>query len=189
MHLPGGTIVNCLFARPDRWEIETVPLTSSASPGEMIGTLLSTARVNPLATVVLILLAFLAFLILAAIWITIGMVVGMGRSIAKTVRALTGATRALREGRLDHRIALEGNDELWNVAASFNEMAEGLERISEIELERERLEQELRLARDIQKRLLPPGPPDIRGLDLAGLSMPARHVGGRLLRLSEARRW
>jgi HAMP domain-containing protein len=177
-HIPGGALIPCLISKSDGWSMQVVPVVSSASPGEMLASLFSSARENPLATVVLGVLGILAFLILGAIWITIGMVAGMGRSIAKTVRALTDATRALREGRLEHRIPIEGQDELWSVAGSFNEMADGLERMRVVELERERLEQELKLARDIQTRLLPPGPPEILGLDLAGLSRPARHVGG-----------
>lgn len=178
LHLPGGAIVPCLFAMSDGWRTMVIPVISSASPGEMLTSLVTKSRENPLATVVLILLGLLAVLFLGAIWITTGMVIGMGRSIARTVRSLTEATRALREGKLEHRIRLEGQDELWSVAASFNEMAEGLERMRAVELERERLEEDLRLARDIQKRLLPPGPPAVDGVDLAGLSLPARHVGG-----------
>jgi sigma-B regulation protein RsbU (phosphoserine phosphatase) len=57
-------------------------------------------------------------------------------------------------------------------------MAEGLERARELEKERDRLEHELDLARRIQRRLLPDGPPHIAGLEIAGGSEPAREVGG-----------
>ncbi len=40
------------------------------------------------------------------------------------------------------------------------------------------IEQELRTARDIQRRLLPKIPPEIPGYDIAGRSEPARSVGG-----------
>jgi sigma-B regulation protein RsbU (phosphoserine phosphatase) len=102
----------------------------------------------------------------------------MGRSITRSVHVLTAATAALREGKLDHRIAIEGEDELWRVAGSFNAMAEGLERMRAMELTNERLEEELRVARRIQERLLPEAPPILDRLELAGLSLPARHVGG-----------
>jgi sigma-B regulation protein RsbU (phosphoserine phosphatase) len=153
-------------------------VSSSAGLGESLTALVRTARENPLATVALVALAVIAALLLAAIWITTAMVTGMGRTITRAVRALTEATGALRQGKLDHRIRIEGNDELWSVAASFNEMAAGLEKMRGMELERERLEEELRLARDIQTRLLPTGAPSVVGFDLAGVSLPARHVGG-----------
>lgn len=57
-------------------------------------------------------------------------------------------------------------------------------------LEKERLEKELDLAAEIQRRLLPTAFPRIEGFDLAGWSRPARHVGGDyydLLRLPRSR--
>ena len=45
-------------------------------------------------------------------------------------------------------------------------------------LEKERLERELELAADIQRRLLPTIFPRLKGFELAGWSRPARHVGG-----------
>ncbi len=45
-------------------------------------------------------------------------------------------------------------------------------------LEKERLEREIELAADIQRRLLPTAFPVVEGFELAGWSRPARHVGG-----------
>ena len=47
-----------------------------------------------------------------------------------------------------------------------------------LEAERHRLEQELETARQIQMSLFPPEAPKIQGLDLSGVSFPARQVGG-----------
>lgn len=176
--LPGGATVFCLKMRDGRWVRTVTLVSSSAGFGEQVLALLSIARENPIATVALAFLGLIAFFFLIAICATTSMVYAMARSIASAVRALTGATTALREGKLDHRIALEGKDELWAVAASFNEMAEGLEKMREMELEAQRIEEELRLAREIQTRLLPAEPPAIEGVELAGLSLPAREVGG-----------
>ncbi len=57
-------------------------------------------------------------------------------------------------------------------------------------LEKERLERELELAAEIQRRLLPERPPVVEGFELAGWSRPAQHVGGDyydLLRSPEGR--
>lgn len=48
----------------------------------------------------------------------------------------------------------------------------------EEQIEKERLEEEMRLARDIQEKLLPGSIPEIDGLDVAALALPSRHVGG-----------
>ena len=48
----------------------------------------------------------------------------------------------------------------------------------EEQIEKERLEEEMRLARDIQERLLPASVPSYASLDIAALALPSRHVGG-----------
>ncbi len=45
-------------------------------------------------------------------------------------------------------------------------------------LEKERLEHEIELASDIQRRILPKGVPMVAGWELAGWNRPARHIGG-----------
>ena len=44
--------------------------------------------------------------------------------------------------------------------------------------ERETLKTELKLAHDVQMSLMPTGHPQVQGLDVAGMSVPAREVGG-----------
>src|SRR5207247_9204842 len=57
--------------------------------------------------------------------------------------------------------------------------------------EKKRLEEELRIAHEIQMSLLPQGPLAMRGLSVAALCVPAREVGGDyydFLPLGEERR-
>lgn len=176
--LPGGATIHCLRWRRDRFSLDRIPISSSASFAEPVTALFSTRKENPIAIVVLIGLAFIGVLFIGTIWITASMVAGMVRTVTRAVEVLKEATTAIGEGRLHHRIRLEGRDELWSVAGSFNQMAEGLERERALAADKQRLEDELRLAREIQDRLLPDAPPDIAALDLAGRSLPARHVGG-----------
>jgi serine phosphatase RsbU (regulator of sigma subunit) len=176
--LPGGAIAACLRWTHGHWAHSFLPVSSSASLGEQILSLFSTGRENPLALAVVFVLILLAVLILGVIVITISVVTAMGRSITQAVRALTQAAGALGRGQFDHRIALEGRDELWDVAASFNDMARDLEKLRTVELESQRLEEELRLARQIQDRLFPSEPPILEKVELAGISLPAREVGG-----------
>lgn len=48
----------------------------------------------------------------------------------------------------------------------------------EEQIEKERLQEEMRLARDIQERLLPSETPEVAGLEIASLALPSQHVGG-----------
>src|SRR5258708_15970075 len=45
-------------------------------------------------------------------------------------------------------------------------------------LEKQRMEQELALGREIQSRLLPSAPVDVKGIELGALSLPCYEVGG-----------
>jgi len=134
--------------------------------------------VTPVAVVPLVFLA-LFFLLGVRILVVNGQTLrAIGTSITSAVGALRGGVDALRAGRLEHRIAIAGSDELWDVAAGFNQATEGLERGRQAELEQARMKGDLELARRIQTRLLPAEAPGVEGLDVAGLSLPALEVGG-----------
>jgi len=51
-------------------------------------------------------------------------------------------------------------------------------RLFEEALEKQRIEKELLIARDIQQKLLPDEIPHIAGFDIAGINLPSRQVGG-----------
>jgi len=176
--LPGGSVVPCLRWRDEGFVRSDVPVLANASFFEIVSALFAVSKQNPLATVALIALAFLAFILIGAVALATKMVVTMLRSVTRSVGALKRATAAIGEGKLDHRIQVEGKDELWSVASSFNEMAAGLEHMRAMELENERLEQELVLAREIQHRLLPEAAPVLADFEIAGTSRSAREVGG-----------
>jgi len=129
--------------------------------------------------------ALLILVVIALLFIIVELsAVRTGRSIVKgivsDVKVLTEAAARFGRGDLAHRVALSGKDEMGRLAATFNSMAESIEQNQEILLEKERLEADLSLAREIQQRMLPQAPPSIPGLDVAGLSIPSREVGGDL---------
>jgi HAMP domain-containing protein len=126
------------------------------------------------------------FVIVAIITLVVteGLAVRAGRGIAASilsdVRTLSDAVRRIGEGNLDHRVPVSGKDELAQLAAAFNDMTASLKRHQAELLEKERIEADLAVARDIQMRLLPQEAPRVPGLDVAGLSIPSREVGGDL---------
>lgn len=107
-----------------------------------------------------------------------------GQSIAKgildDVKMLASATRQFGEGDFGHRIPVRGKDELSTLASSFNTMAEDIQEHQKVLLEKERLEADLAVAREIQQRMLPQEAPVVAGLDVGGISIPSREVGGDL---------
>jgi HAMP domain-containing protein len=133
---------------------------------------------NTFNVVSLVFLAVVAGLFVLVEVLTVGMVVSMSRSVLRALSALRQGTARLRSGNFRYRIPVEADDELWDVAHSFNDMAGDLDKARDLEIENERIEGELELARQIQDRLLPVELPTIPRCELAGRSLPARQVGG-----------
>lgn len=165
----------------------TRPLESSGLVRVRLETsLLRVLHGVPASVIPILLTVGTPFLILAllALGVTEGLAVRAGRSIATSilgdVKTLSDAARRIGDGDLEHRVPVEGKDELSGLAIAFNDMTANLRRHQAELLEKERIEADLAVARDIQMRLLPQAPPRVRGLDIAGVSIPSREVGGDL---------
>ena len=110
----------------------------------------------------------------------------------RPLNALGAGATALGSGQLDYRIERLGDDEMGELARTFNQMAEHLQQsLAEIEQRNERLRRAMLLARDIQIGLLPDRPP-WNGDEIAvyARSIPAYEVGGDFysyLAMSEGR--
>jgi len=142
---------------------------------DLFSSLSSTRGMNVLAVVVIVTLAGLIFF---AVVFSSVMGFSMLGSITQAVGALKRGAEKLRTGDLDTRIKLESRDELTKLADGFNEMAADLRRLVDETAERERLQKELQIARQIQRNLLPGSLPSIPGYQLAADSRPALEVGG-----------
>ena len=114
----------------------------------------------------------------------------LARSITRSIHALHVGTERLRQGDFSATIPVKSHDQLGELADSFNMMARGIEDLLREQSEKQRLEEELRIARQIQMSLLPQGAVSHPGLRIAALCLPATEVGGDyydLLPLSEGR--
>ena len=102
----------------------------------------------------------------------------LARSITGAVDELASGTEHVRRGDFSHRLAVTSHDQLGELADSFNVMTGSIEDLLHQKAEKERLEQELRIARQIQMSLLPQGPLRVDGLSITAHCEPAREVGG-----------
>lgn len=127
------------------------------------------------AVVILLLIAVL-FLTIEAV--ALGMGLTLARSITSSIHELFTGTERVRHGDLSHRIHVASDDQLGELAGSFNEMTGSIEGLLQTAAEKKRLEEELRIARAIQMSLLPRGTLDVPGLGITALCVPAREVGG-----------
>jgi phosphoserine phosphatase RsbU/P len=127
--------------------------------------------------------AGLFFLILAGlflVFVTLALWIGvsMTRTITGTVHGLYEGTRRVMEGDFSHRASIQGNDQLADLSRSFNRMTENLERLLRVEKEKERLQSEVEIAREVQNQLYPKSVPSVPGLELTASCSPARMVSG-----------
>ena len=124
-----------------------------------------------------------AFIVVAVLFLIIelaALVMGLtlARSITSSVHELFMGTERVRQGDFTHRINISTKDQLGELAGSFNQMTGSIENLLLTAAEKKRLQEELRIARQIQMSLLPRGPLDMDGLAITALCVPAREVGG-----------
>ncbi len=135
----------------------------------------SNLTIGELAIVILFLIAGL-FLIIEFVALVMGL--ALARSITSSIHQIFMGTERVRHGDFTHRIQIETKDQLGELAQSFNQMTGSIEGLLQTAAEKKRLEEELRIAREIQMSLLPRGTLDVPGLAITALCVPAREVGG-----------
>jgi phosphoserine phosphatase RsbU/P len=117
-----------------------------------------------------------AFGIIELIALIIG--VRLTRTITGSIAQLYRATQHINRGNLAHRIEVRSNDQLASLEKSFNSMTESLERLLVEQKEKQRLENELAIAQEVQAQLFPHDPKTLESLELHGVCKPARTVSG-----------
>jgi sigma-B regulation protein RsbU (phosphoserine phosphatase) len=116
------------------------------------------------------------FLIIEIAALTMG--AALARSITGAIHQLFDGTQRVRAGDFSHRIDVRSHDQLGELADSFNQMTASITVLLRQAEEKRRLEEELRIAREIQMSLLPRGPLCLPGVRVSALCVPAREVGG-----------
>lgn len=104
--------------------------------------------------------------------------ISMTRAITGALQNLYEGTERIKEGDFAHRIEVKGRDQLAELGRSFNAMTENLERLLRSEKERQRLQAELEIAREVQSQLHPREIPALGALRLASACNAARMVSG-----------
>jgi len=123
-------------------------------------------------------LYFLIFLF--GTFIVISFIIGFRsvRVITRSINLISKGTQRIRKGDFTFRIKTRSGDQLQDLGESFNEMAAGIGRLLVDEKEKQRLEEELRIARSIQLKLLPPETFDTEEFEIAGINIPAAEIAG-----------
>jgi len=109
----------------------------------------------------------------ALIFIGVGifLTILVSRNLSISFRDIIQTLRRIKNGRFDKRVQVFSNDEIGYTGDAINEMTKGL-------IEREKMQQSLNLAKEVQQNLLPKNNLKVNGYDIAGKSVYCDETGG-----------
>lgn len=116
------------------------------------------------------------FLLLEVAALATGIV--LTRTITHAVADLYRATQYVRAGDFTHRVRVPRKDQLGELGESFNSMTSSISALIEEQRQRQRLENELAIAREVQAQLFPQTLPSLPGIQLQAICRAARVVSG-----------
>jgi sigma-B regulation protein RsbU (phosphoserine phosphatase) len=100
------------------------------------------------------------------------------RQITKAVADLYQATMYVQSGDFTHRVRIERRDQLGVLGESFNQMTSSISGLIEEQKKRQRLENEILIAREVQNELFPQSIPKVPGVEIEAICRAARSVSG-----------
>src|ERR1700735_3507823 len=100
----------------------------------------------------------------------------MTRTCTGAVAQLHEATQHVDRGDFSHRIPVKSADQLSELALSFNSMTASIEKLVLEQKEKQRLENELTIAQEVQAQLFPRQISELESLEVHGFCRPARTV-------------
>jgi sigma-B regulation protein RsbU (phosphoserine phosphatase) len=121
------------------------------------------------------LIAFLLLLIEVLALVT-GII--LTRAITSAVDKLYTATQYVQSGDLTHKVKIERRDQLGILGESFNLMTSNIVSLIEEQKQRQRLENEISIAREVQNQLFPQRVPSVPGVEIEAICKAARMVSG-----------
>jgi sigma-B regulation protein RsbU (phosphoserine phosphatase) len=130
---------------------------------------------------------YVVFWVLVPVMLIFGLIAGLAltsaivltRTITGTVHYLYEGTRRVEAGDFEHEIRAVSRDQLGELVHSFNRMIRSVRDLLQVSAEKQRLDQEMKIAAQVQSRLFPRNLPPTALLDFApGVCLPARQVSG-----------
>ncbi len=155
------------------------------SPIEEIGTSINETHqhiINALeVTIIITLIIYIIFLI-SLIIVVLFSSSKLSKSITEPLDVLSQGAKMIGNGDLSHKIIVDSNDEIGELADTFNVMTDELqgyiENIKVITSQKERIEVELKIANTIQLSMMPSDFPDKEKFEIYANVKPAKSVGG-----------
>jgi sigma-B regulation protein RsbU (phosphoserine phosphatase) len=152
----------------------TVQSRPSRLYNQLFGSSLRGVVTDVLRVSLILLCVVFALIELLALW----MAIRLSRTITASVADLYRATQHIDRGDLNYRIGVARSDQLAELSRSFNTMTGSLQRLLQEQKEKERLQNELSIAQEVQANLFPLRAQGLETLELHGICRPARSVSG-----------
>jgi sigma-B regulation protein RsbU (phosphoserine phosphatase) len=118
----------------------------------------------------------IAFAIIELLALYIG--TRLTRTVTFAIAQLYEATKHINQGDFSHRIVIRSQDQVATLAASFNSMTASIQKLIEEQKEKQRLQNELTIAHEVQAQLFPRQISELASLEVHGFCRPARTVSG-----------
>jgi serine phosphatase RsbU (regulator of sigma subunit) len=99
-------------------------------------------------------------------------------SISRAVNRIERGTKAVERGDFSYRIRMKPQNQLGEMAQSFDRMTESIASLLVSVAEKERLQSEIAIAATIQRNLLPKEGPQFRGVSFSAHFEPTASIGG-----------
>jgi phosphoserine phosphatase RsbU/P len=162
----------------DTGEPDNIPIQVISRPSRLYKQLFGSSLGGIMTSVIRVGLIVLCLVFLLIELLALWMAVRLSKTITASVADLYDATLKIDRGELGHRIGVEREDQLAELSRSFNRMTGSLQRLLLEQQEKERLQNELSIAQEVQANLFPHQDTNLQNLQLHGVCRPARTVSG-----------
>jgi len=125
---------------------------------------------------ILLVAGVIVFFVVEIVSLVLG--AAMTRTITGAVHGLYEGTQKVTEGDFSHRIEVSGTDQLAELGHSFNRMTANIQRLLTVAKEKERLQSEIEIAREVQQQLFPREIPQTASWRITAVCQPASMVSG-----------
>lgn len=157
---------------------DRVLISVETRPSALLGTIFS-AKVADIQQIIPVALFGVAILFLLVEVSSLVVGVSLARTITAAVHQLYSGTQRVMQSDFSNRIKVsKSRDQLATLSTSFNTMTENLERLLAVAKEKERLQSELEIAREVQEQLYPKEIPSMKTVRLTAFWQSARIVSG-----------
>jgi len=140
--------------------------------------LLAGVATGRMASIALSMLSADGFFFLVLEGLALFSTVRLSRAITGSVDDLYRGTLKVGQGDFSHQIPVRGAHQLSELATSFNTMTARVQQLIGEVKKKEKLDAELKIAREVQLSLFPKSVPTLETLEVAGVCIPGRVVSG-----------